>query len=73
MVRPKINNILKVLKNLEPVFTGCYFHHDNVPKLESKESIAERTKLQRQRSDEIAEKKKTITLNCLKSILVIRV
>ena len=54
-------NILNVLKNLESVFTGISFHHDNVPKPESEQIIAERTKLQRQRSDEIAKKEKTIS------------
>ena len=50
-------NILNTLKNLESVFTGVYFHHDNVPKPESEESIVERTKLRRQRSDETLKKK----------------
>ena len=53
------NNILKVLKNLESVFTDVYLNYsDNLS--ESNESIAERTKLRRQRSDEIAEKEKMI-------------
>ena len=45
----KRRNILNVLKNLESIFTGLYLHHDNMPKPESEESIAERTKLRRQR------------------------
>ena len=49
------NNILNVLKNLEPVFTGVYLNYSNKSS-ESQESIAERTKLRRQRSDQIAEK-----------------
>ena len=50
------NNILNVLKNLKSVFTGVYLNHSD--KLsESEESIAERTKLRRQRSDKIAKKK----------------
>ena len=51
--------ILNVLKNLKSVFTGLYFHYKDVPS-ESEESIAERTKLRRQRSDEIANKEKMI-------------
>ena len=52
-------NILKVLKNLKSVFTGVYLHYYDKPS-ESEESIAERTKLRRQRSDEIANKEKMI-------------
>ena len=51
--------ILDVLKNLKSIFTGLYFHYKDVP-LESEESIAERTKLRRQRSDEISNKEKII-------------
>ena len=53
------NSILNVLKNLESVFIGVYLNYSDKP-LESEESIAERTKLRRQRSDEIAEKEKMI-------------
>ena len=53
------NNILNVLKNLESVFTGVYLNYSDKPS-ESEESIAERTKLRRQRSDEIAEKENMI-------------
>ena len=49
------NNILNVLKNLESVFTGVYLNYSNKPS-ESEESISERTRLRRQRSDEIAKK-----------------
>ena len=52
-------NILNVLKNLESVFTGNYFRYKEAPS-ESEESIMERTKLRRQRSDEIANKEKMI-------------
>ena len=48
--KDKRNNILNVLENLKSVFTGLHFHHDNVPKPESEESITERTKLRRQRN-----------------------
>ena len=58
--KDKRNNILNVLKNLESVFTGFYFHHCNVPKPESEESIAERKELRRQRSAEIVKKEKMI-------------
>ena len=53
------NNILNVLNNLESVFTGVYLNYFDKPS-ESEESIAERTKLRRQRSDEIAKKEKMI-------------
>ena len=53
------HNILNVLKNLKSVFTGVYLNYSNKPS-ESEESIAERTKLRRQRSDEIAKKEKMI-------------
>ena len=51
------HNILNVLKNLKSVFTGVYLNYSNKPS-ESEESIAERTKLRRKRSDDIAKKKK---------------
>ena len=53
------NNILNVFKNLESVFTGVYLNYSDKPS-ESEESIAERTKLRRQRSDEIAKKENKI-------------
>ena len=60
----KRNNILNVLENLESVFNGNYFHYKDEPsKSESKsesEDIAEKTKLERQRFDEIANKEKKI-------------
>ena len=59
------NNILNVLKNLESVFTGVCLNYSDKSS-ESEESIAERIKLRRQRSDEIAEKEKTIDLESLK-------
>ena len=71
--KDKGENILNVLKNSESIFTGLYLYHDNVPKPESEESITERTKLTRQRSDEIAKKEKMIALNCLKYTLGIQV
>ena len=52
-------NILKVLNNLGSVFPGVYWHYKDAPS-ESEESIAERTKLRRQRFDEIANKEKMI-------------
>ena len=47
--------ILEVLENLKSVFTGVCLHYKDVPS-ESEESTAERTKLRRQRSDEITNK-----------------
>ena len=57
----KRHKILEVLENLKSVFTGTYLHYKDVPS-ELEESIAERTKLRRQRSDEIANKEKMIDL-----------
>ena len=55
------NNISNVLKNLELVFTSLYLHHNDVSKEEVFErSIAERTKLRRERSDEIERKEQNI-------------
>ena len=55
--KKKRENILNVLENLESVYNGGYLHYKNEPsesesELESEESIAERTKLRRQRSAE---------------------
>ena len=54
--KDKGENILRILENLESVFTGAYFHYDNAFKPESEpkfeESVAERTKLKRQESAE---------------------
>ena len=47
------NNILNILKNLESVFTCVYLNYSDKPS-ESGDSIAERTKIRRQRCDEIA-------------------
>ena len=58
--KSKRNKILNVLKDLESVFTGVYLRYKDAPKPESEESIAERTKLRRQRSDETAKKEKKI-------------
>ena len=55
----KRHKILEVLENLKSVFTGTYLHYKDVPS-ELEESIAERTKLRRQRSNEIANKEKMI-------------
>ena len=59
--KDKTENISNVLKSLELVFTAFFLHRDNAPKPESEESIVERTKLRRQRSDEIAKKEKAIS------------
>ena len=53
------NNILNVLKNLDLVCTGVYVNYSDKPS-ESEESITERTKLRRQRSDEITKKENMI-------------
>ena len=70
----RTNNILNILKNFESVFTGVYLNYSDKPsESELEESIAERTKLRRQRSDEIAKKEKMISLelNCLENTLSI--
>ena len=48
-----------LLKNLESVFTGVYINYPDKPS-ESEESIAERTKLKKQRPDEIPKKENLI-------------
>ena len=53
--KDKRSNILNVLKNLQSVLAGVYWNYSNKPP-EFKESIAERTKLRIQRSDETAKK-----------------
>ena len=53
------DNILSVLKDLKSVFTGFYLNYFNKPS-ESEYIIAERTKLRRQRFDQIAEIEKMI-------------
>ena len=56
----KKSNILEVLQNLESVFTGINLHYGNAPKSESEPEkiFAERTKLRKQRSDEITKREK---------------
>ena len=60
--KDKRNEILNVLRNLKSVFSGLYFYYycEHKSEPESEESIAERTKLRKQRSDEIAKKEKMI-------------
>ena len=52
--KDKKNSILNIFNNLESAFTGIYLHYGDVPKPETKfgESIAERTKLKKQKSAE---------------------
>ena len=70
-IKNKRDNILVILDNIKSsLFEGFYFHH-KYKSLETEESIAERTKLRRQRSDEIIKKKRRQALNCLKDILII--
>ena len=57
----KRHQILEVLENLKSVFTGTYLPYKNFPS-ELEKSIPEKTKLRRQRSDEIANKDKKIGL-----------
>ena len=54
-------NILNILNNVGSIFTGAYLHYKNVPKETMFErSIAERTKLRRERLDEIKRKEQNI-------------
>ena len=54
-------NILNILNNVGSIFTGVYLHYKNVPKETMFErSIAERTKLRRERLDEIKRKEQNI-------------
>ena len=60
-IKNKRDNILVILDNIKSsLFEGFYFHH-KYKSLETEESIAERTKLRRQRSDEITKKEKKIS------------
>ena len=69
----KRNNILNGLNNIESsVFKGLYFSY-NDESLESEESIAERTKLRRQRLDKIAKKEKVIYHKLFKEYLTVQV
>ena len=54
--KSKRNNILNVLNNIESsVFEGLYFNYEDESS-ELEESVAKRTKLRRQISDEISKK-----------------
>ena len=69
--KSKRNNILNVLSNIESsVFEGLYFSYEDESS-ELEESIAKRTKLRRQISDEVSKKEKMITINYLKITLSI--
>ena len=74
--KDKRENILNILRNLESVFTGVYFHYGNVSKSESEleskskfeENIAEKTKLRKQKSAEQPhEQSDTTVMSYLKS------
>ena len=68
--KDKRNNILYVLKNLEPVFAGLYFYHKVVSKETVFErSIAERKKIRIGRSDEIERKEQKINNQLFKAYL----
>ena len=52
---------MDILNNVGSIFTGAYFHYKNVPKETTfARTIAERTKLRRERSDEIERKEQNI-------------
>ena len=58
--KDKRNNVLDILNNIKlGIFEGCYYHYFDKPKI-TEESIAERTKLRRQRLNMVKEKEKNI-------------
>ena len=67
----KRNNILVILDNIKSSFFEVFYFHYQDKSSETEESIAERTKLRRQRSDEIAKKEKKISLKLFERYLVI--
>ena len=67
----KRNNILVILDNIKSSFFEVFYFHYQDKSSETEESIAERTKLRRQRSDEIAKKEKKISLKLFERYFVI--
>ena len=64
-------NILNILENVGSIFTGAYLHYKNVPKETMFErSIAERTKLRRERLDEIKRKEQNINNELFKEYFI---
>ena len=60
-------NILNILKNVGSIFTGIYLHYKKVPKEKIfGTNIAERTKLRKERFDEIKRKEQKINSELLK-------
>ena len=60
-------NTLNILKNVGSIFTGTYLHYKKVPKEKIFETnIAERTKLRKERFDEIKRKEQKINSELLK-------
>ena len=54
-------NILKILENIGPIFTGTYLHYGEVPKkIIVERNIEESVKLRRRRIAEIEEEEKNI-------------
>ena len=65
--RLKKYNILNILGNIGSMFIGAYFHNNNVPKETMFEkSIAERSKLRRERLDEIKREEQNINYDLFK-------
>ena len=57
--KDKRSNILNILENIESsIFDSYYYHYFDKPKI-TEESIAERTKLRRERLDMVKEKEET--------------
>ena len=57
----KKTNILKIVENINAIFTGNYFHYKELPKdTEFERSTADRVKLRRQKLDIIIKNKEKI-------------
>ena len=62
----KKNNTLKILGNINTIFTGTYLHYGELFKeIKFERSITDRVKLRKQKLDIINKKKKKQTMNCL--------
>ena len=64
-------NILNILNNVGSIFTGAYLNHKDVPEETMFErNIAERTKLRRERLDEIKRKEQNINNELFKEYFI---
>ena len=64
-------NILNILNNVGSIFTGAYLHYKDVPKEKMfQRSIADRTRLRRERLDEIKRKEGNINNEFFKEYFI---